>query len=202
MEEYILNRKETETLRKIRRILDDTPGLAEEFLKEGIHPQRMWDPQDTYYILDQIPSRAASNMSADQQIRQILGKHRTDFHQVEGNMLTQATEEWERYPLESLFRLLWRMRETDCEVRFMRGGATKNKPLILWRAEIFTEQGNRVLRCFDEHRHNFMYMTLTAPNFTMQRQYFLDEMRSFLHFEEGTIWISNGATFGILEVSE
>ena len=199
MKEYTMNKKEFKLLQKIRELLMDDPSLVEELEKADIEPPRLWDPQDACYVLDQTFPRLEGN---DRQVRSLLRDHIQDMENTFGQMITQTTEHWERYPLNSLIHLLWRMRDLNGEVTFMRGGVSDNKPLDIWKAEMYSEQGNRVMRCFDADRRNFMYATLQCPEFTMTRSDFIREMQDFLNFEEGTIWISNGATFGILEVTE
>lgn len=198
MNEYTMNQKEAQMLKKIKQILDTHPELMASFTEEGIHPMRLWEPCDTYYILD----RSLDKTVDTQRLCRLLERHRAEFRQVDGRMTTQTTEEWERYPLDALLRLIWRLREVDGEVTFMRGGVADNKPLTIWKAETYSEQGNRVLRCYDEQRSHYMYAVLRAPNFSLSKQEFFEEMRDFLDFEEGTIWVSSGTTFGILEVSE
>lgn len=198
MNNYKMNNKESKLLQKIRALLRDDPSLAEELEQADIDPERLWDPMDTCYVLDQAFLRHAE----EQRVRDLLRDHVQDIDDAYGQMVTQTTEHWERYPLPLLGNLLWRMRDTDGEVTFMRGGVVNNKPLVIWKAEIDNEQGNRVMRCFDTDRHNYMYLTLRCPEFTMTKGAFLRELQDFLSFEEDTVWILNGSTFGILEVSE
>ena len=199
MKEYTMNKKESKLLQKIRDLLLNDPSLTEALEKADIEPQRLWDPQDACYVLDQaLPRHEAEH----QQVRSLLRDHIQDMEDSFGEMTTETIDHWERYPLESLIHLLWRMRELNGEVIFMRGGASDNKPLTIWKAEIDSEQGSRVMRCYDYNRRNFMYATLQSPDFSMSRSEFIREMRDFLDFEEGTVWISNGTTFGILEVTE
>ena len=198
MKEYTMNKKESNLLQKIRELLMDDPSLTEALEKADIEPQRLWDPQDACYVLDQALPR---HEGEHRQVRSLLRDHIQDMEDSFGTMTTKTLEHWERYPLDSLIHLLWRMRNTDGEVTFMRGGVGDNKPLDIWKAEIYSEQGNRVMRCFDTDRHNFMYATLQSPEFAMARGEFIREMRDFLTFEEDTVWISVGSTFGILEVT-
>ena len=198
MNEYTMNQKEAQVLKKIKQILDTHPELMASFTEDGIHPMRLWEPCDTYYILD----RTVGNSLDEHRLCRLMDMHRAEFRQVDGRMTTQTTEEWERYPVDALIRLLWRMRELDGEVLFMRGGITDNKPLILWKAETYSEDGKRVFRCYDENRSNYMYAVLHAPHFSLSKQEFFTEMRDFLNFEENTVWVSSGTTFGIMEVSE
>ena len=199
MKEYKMNKKESKLLQKIRDLLLDDPSLTEELEKADIEPQRLWDPQDTCYVLDQaLPRHEAEH----DQVRSLLQDHIQDIGDAYGQMTTKTIEHWERYPLEFLEKLLWRMRDIDGSITFMRGGVSKNKPLVIWKAEIDNEQGNRIMRCYDLDRRNYMYLTLQSPEFTMTKSEFLRELQDFLNFEEGAVWILCGTTFGILEVSE
>ena len=199
MRKYTMNKKESKLLQKIRNLLQDDPELTQELQEADIAPQRLWDPQDACYVLDQALPR---HEAEDRQVRSLLREHIRNMEDTFGQMITQTTEHWERYPLDSLIHLLWRMRALNGEVTFMRGGVSNNKPLDIWKAEMYDEQGNRVMRCYDTNRRNFMYATMESPDFTMARGNFFREMQDFLDFEEDTVWISSGATFGILEVSE
>ena len=82
----------------------------------------------------------------------------------------------------------------------MRGDAGINEPPILWKAEFCCEQGEPVLYCYDENNRNRMYMMLRYTGQWLNRKEFFEEVRSFLHFLENSVWICSKGTRKIKEV--
>lgn len=183
-------------MERIKALFEEEPELAEDFCQEGVAVNQLWDPCDVNYMMDQNPAKT------DEQVHRLLKNHLNTIKSKEGSMVTQRTEHWGRYSLDGLIRLLWRMRDTDGEVTFMRGKAGINQSLILWKAEISNERDARVLRCYDEDRRNFMYMTLKADGYLLTRHAFEMELTEFLDFPEKSVWLGETITMGVLEVNE
>ena len=191
MKKYNMTRKEINLMEDMKQTLELNPLLAEELRNADMEPDTLWDPLDTRYILDRKHLKARSGDPAFVQAEKLLRSHMEFFQDESGHLVTRTTDEWKRYPLEAMLRLLWRMRDIVGEVLFMRGNAGYDQPPLVWHACISIEDdGNRSIRCYDEERHNYMYMLLHNRHYTATRQHFFDEMRDFLGFDEDAVWIS------------
>lgn len=194
MKEYTMTHKETTLLKQLLKALQENPNLADELRQAGMDPEFLQDPQDVCYMLDKPKANPKDSMY------DLLDAHLEHFRQEEGEMETQTTDTWGRYPLEAMIRLIWRMRHQDGEITFMRGNAGVDSPPIFWYAQIQWEHNDRVLRCFDECHSNFMYLVIESTNYTITPQKFTAEMRDLLNFPEDAVWISRETITRITEV--
>ena len=189
MKEYKMTHKETTLLKQLLKALQENPNLADELRQAGMDPEFLQDPQDVCYMLDKPKANPKDSMY------DLLDAHLEHFRQEDGEMETQTTDTWGRYPLEAMIRLLWRMRDRDGELTFMRGNAGIDSPPIFWYAQFQWERNDRVLRCYDEFHSNFMYLVIESTDHGINQEKFMDEMLDFLKFPEGAVWIcSESAT--------
>ena len=194
MKIYRKNRKENTMTKQVKQILEQDASLKLALRQAGVEIEHLWDPEFAHYLMD------APYAKSGKEPEQILKTHLAVCEETSGTLRTQTTEEWERYPLEAMIRLLWRMRETNGEVLFMRGDAGKSSPPILWKAELSWEQGSRVLNCYDEEHRCRLYMVLSCPDYILTRSKFFADVQDFLDFPEGTVWICSHTKRKIMEV--
>ena len=194
MKTYQTSHRENNFIKEARRMLVQDQDLAQAYGQAGIDTNNLWDPEHAYYLADAPYAKPSQNME------QVLRTHLCNCLKSGGYLQTQTIEQWERYPLEFLIRLLWRMRDTEGEVQFLRGDAGIHEPPIMWKAELCWEQGERVLYCYDEENRNRMFMTLRYAGQWLDPKEFFSELQSFLRFPEDAVWICNHSTRKIEEV--
>lgn len=195
MKEFTMTRKEITLMQQIQKALEENPHLADTLRDAGIEPESLWDHENPVYVLD---SPFAKN---SQTVEEILESHVASYLNETGHMITQTVEHWERYSLDAMLRLLWRMRNQDGDLIFMRTNAGVDEPPIPWRAETRWEQGDYVLRCYDDDHRYFMYLVFSEGKHRLTRGTFIKEMKEFLNITSGAVWISTVSKYSITEVN-
>ena len=202
MNKHNENRAEAWVNEKIRQILHENPVLAEGLLSEALDADMVANPDFADYLGDLVLQRLDGREPTMANIRAILQGHAVVREDAKGRMVIQRTELWERYPLEALLRLLWRTRKRSGEVIFLRGREPVGDYPVLWRAEVRREGEDWVLVCQDEDRRNYMYLTTAYQDYELDWKTFGHELRDFLGFHEGTVWLSNQYKQCVKEVTE
>ena len=194
MSQYTMSQKETTLLKRLQKVLQENPELADKLRQAGLDAEHLQDPADVFYLMDAPCAKVRTP------IQMILNAHLEQHQKEAGSMETQTTYTWDRCSLDALLRLLWRMRDIDGETVFMRGNAGIETPPISWRAELQWEHNRRILRCFDEDHRNFMYLVLKDGDSYLTQKEFMHEVRSFLNFSEDAVWINRDSTTQVMEV--
>jgi hypothetical protein len=194
MKAFTMNHKEIALMKQLQQALEENPKLAETLRDAGIEAETLWDHENPTYVLDSPYAKT------DQDVASILKSHVDSYLNETGHMVTQTIEHWERYSLDAMLRLLWRMRHRDGDLIFMRANAGIDEPPIPWRVETRWEQGDYVLRCYDVEHRNFMYMVLSEDKNRLTRGTFFKEMKEFLNISCGAVWISTTSKHSIMEV--
>lgn len=196
------NQAEAWVNEKILQILQEDETLAGSLCHDGLLADQVTNPGFADYLADLVIERLQGRKPSRENIRSILRGHAMVRRDVQGTMMTQRTELWERYPLEALLRLLWRNRREEGEIIFLRGNEPVDRRPCFWRAETRREGDKWVLTCRDEAGRNKLYMTTACEGYEMDRKTFGHELRDFLGFHEGSVWLSHLEKVQVTEVTE
>ncbi len=191
MYEYHLTKEESRIAGYLRNMLVHDEELQQRLEDAGIMHEDLTDPGHPCYLADMIDAEGESLMKDIRKVLDGMLEQRDD----EIWLTTTRTDHWDRYALEAMLRQLWRMREQEGELCFLRGDYSRNSPPMFWRVQIQREQSDMVLRCFDEDRRNYMYYLLSGSGREVDYEEFCREMREFLGFDEETVWLQEHTAF-------
>lgn len=193
MNEYKLTRAQSCVERHLRNMIAHDEELQRRLEDADILQEDLCNPCHPCYICDMIDAESENLTAEIQKMLECILEQRDK----EIWLTSTRTDHWERYALEAMLRQLWRMREQEGEVQFLRGDCCRTSPPMFWRAQFQREQNNMVLRCFDEDRRNFMYYLISAPGREADYDDFCREMREFLEFDEETVWLQAYTEFRV-----
>lgn len=181
MKENNIYKEEISLKEKLKYLLMEDI-IEEEESSCDAHPQQGEQPaHSTQLLLEQLHNKYYGNGKQPQRLT------------------TKREDTWERYPLEALLHLLWKQRNTETNIRFMRGNAGLSEPPIPWEVVIQKNYNSSILLCYDEARCNYLYLSLSENSYEISIDRFMYELQDFLEFEEDSIWLFQAASVRVKE---
>lgn len=193
--------KERAAVHTMRRVFESDPHLRNQFIHSGVSILQLEDPDYADYLGDWLVQELGGRVTDCNAVRQALRKQLRIRSGCTGSILGTVTDRWERYPLESMLRLIWRHRREPWQMRFLKGEWYAEDLPDMWQLEIRPEGNRHILHCHSYADGSYLQTVISGDPFAADYSDFCQSIREFLDIRCGTVWLS-GLTTIRMEVAQ